>query len=172
MYTISKLGSLFNLSRSTLLYYDRNGLLSPSARSPVGYRLYSEDDKTRLQQIVLFRDIGIPLTRIKEYLTAPQDGVIPLLLKRLLAINNQINDFRSQQQAILEMIESEGSLKGAKPFLEKFRALGQKAGISQGNYKKIHGLFESASPNLHRRFLAMLGFTGQEIKELLANLKK
>lgn len=41
MYHISQLAQQFGLSRSTLLYYDRIGLLSPSARSEAGYRQYS-----------------------------------------------------------------------------------------------------------------------------------
>jgi len=47
MYRIRELAGLFGLSRSTLLYYDRIGLLSPSARSESGYRLYSAADRER-----------------------------------------------------------------------------------------------------------------------------
>ena len=64
MYTISQLGAMFGLSRSTLLYYDSLGLLRPSARSEAGYRLYSDDDCTRMRQIVLFRGLGVPLSKI------------------------------------------------------------------------------------------------------------
>ena len=43
-YSVSRLGRRYGLSRSTLLYYDRIGLLSASARSAAGYRVYGERD--------------------------------------------------------------------------------------------------------------------------------
>jgi DNA-binding transcriptional MerR regulator len=43
-YSISKLARAFGLSRSTLLYYDRIGLLAASGRTGSGYRCYSEKD--------------------------------------------------------------------------------------------------------------------------------
>ena len=49
MYTVSKIAQRFGLSRSTLLYYDRIGLLSPSGRSPGDYRLYDQADCDRLE---------------------------------------------------------------------------------------------------------------------------
>ena len=51
MYTIGKLAKKFDLSRSTLLYYDSIGLLKPSSRTESEYRQYSEDDAARLEQI-------------------------------------------------------------------------------------------------------------------------
>jgi DNA-binding transcriptional MerR regulator len=41
MHTIGQAAKHANLSRSTLLYYDRIGLLRPSGRSRAGYRLYN-----------------------------------------------------------------------------------------------------------------------------------
>ena len=41
-YSISKLARACGLSRSTLLYYDRLGLLPPSGRTGSGYRCYSD----------------------------------------------------------------------------------------------------------------------------------
>jgi DNA-binding transcriptional MerR regulator len=58
-YCISELGRRFGLSRSTLLYYDRIGLLRPSGRSGADYRQYSEDDVQRMERICLFRGSGL-----------------------------------------------------------------------------------------------------------------
>ena len=41
MLTIGKLARKFDLSRSTLLYYDRIGLLKPSGRTRANYRVYT-----------------------------------------------------------------------------------------------------------------------------------
>src|SRR6185369_4451961 len=46
-YSISKLARTCDLSRSTLLYYDRLGLLKPSGRTASGYRYYTDADQRR-----------------------------------------------------------------------------------------------------------------------------
>jgi DNA-binding transcriptional MerR regulator len=52
----------------TLHHYDRLGLLKPSRYTAAGYRLYSERDLGRLQQIVTLKFIGLSLKQIKEVL--------------------------------------------------------------------------------------------------------
>lgn len=172
VYTISRLGAMFGLSRSTLLYYDKMGLLRASDRSGAEYRLYSEEDKSRLEQIMVYRNIGVPLKKIREYLETPNDGLLPLLLNRLFEINGRIDGLRMQQQILLEMVEAEGTLRGKKQFLEKLKGLGQKAGVHEGNYEKIHRVFERTSPESHRRLLAFLGFSEPEIREFIKKLKQ
>jgi MerR family transcriptional regulator, thiopeptide resistance regulator len=52
----------------TLHYYDRLGLLKPSGRTPAGYRLYTEPDFARLEQIVALKFIGFSLRDIHKIL--------------------------------------------------------------------------------------------------------
>jgi len=52
----------------TLHHYDRLGLLRPSGRSRAGYRLYTERELARLEQIVTLKFIGLPLKEIKVLL--------------------------------------------------------------------------------------------------------
>jgi len=167
MFTISQLGDLFRLSRSTLLYYDALGLLSPSLRSEAGYRLYSKEDGDRLKQICMFRDLGVPLKAIRAFLGRRNDKLTPILLKRLLAINSEIDQLREQQRSILGMVETEGLLKGAKPFLPKHRELGKEAGIAENNFLSVHRIFQRAAPAEHKRFLKHLGFTNDEIRQFV-----
>ena len=51
-----------------LHHYDRLGLLKPSGRTASGYRLYSDRDLVRLEQIVALKFIGFPLSQIRELL--------------------------------------------------------------------------------------------------------
>jgi len=172
MYTISQLGKLFCVSRSTLLYYDSRGLFSASARSTAGYRLYSEGDRARLEKLMLFRGLGVPLDRIRRYLSRPDEGVTAILLQRMLSINGQIDTLKEQQKEILGMLEEDGELKGAKTRLPGLKGIGGKAGINAGNYKAVHRVFEKASPEAHRRFLRYLGFTAADIRMLLQKIQK
>ena len=52
----------------TLHHYDHLGLLKPSGRTASGYRLYSERDFARLEQIVALKFIGFSLKQIRDLL--------------------------------------------------------------------------------------------------------
>ncbi|MDO4890996.1 MAG: MerR family transcriptional regulator [Coriobacteriaceae bacterium] len=71
MRTVHEVSELAHVSVRTLHHYDQIGLLKPSARSKSGYRLYSDDDLMRLQQIMLFRELEFPLADIKAILESP-----------------------------------------------------------------------------------------------------
>ena len=171
-YTVGVLAELCGLSRSALLYYDAEGLLSPSARSAAGYRLYSEADRRRLERIVAYRSLGISLERIKRYLDAPTDGPVGMLLRRVFEINAQIEELRRQQRVLLDLVEEDGSLAGAKDRLHALEGLGREAGLDQTTYAAIHGSFERSAPESHRRLLRLLGFSKADIREFLASLEK
>ena len=52
----------------TLLHYDKIGLLKPSNKTDVGYRIYCEEDFLKLQQITTLKFIGLPLNEISHIL--------------------------------------------------------------------------------------------------------
>jgi DNA-binding transcriptional MerR regulator len=67
-----KIGEFANkagVTIKTLLHYDEIGLLKPSAKSEVGYRVYEDADLFRLQQITTLKYIGLSLGEIKKILT-------------------------------------------------------------------------------------------------------
>lgn len=64
MFTIGQVAKKYSLSRSTLIYYDSIGILTPSSRSESNYRLYSDNDLQKMDRIVLFRSAGLPLESI------------------------------------------------------------------------------------------------------------
>ena len=67
---VKSLSKLTGVSVQTLHHYDRIGLLRPSLRLSNGYRLYSEMDLLRLQQIIALKFFGFELSQIKELLTS------------------------------------------------------------------------------------------------------
>ena len=71
MRTVGELARSHGLSRSTLLYYDRIGLLKPSGRTPSGYREYTDRDEERLGQICLYRRTGLSLAEIRRLQQTP-----------------------------------------------------------------------------------------------------
>ena len=71
MYTVKDLARLTGLTPRTLRYYDSIGLLCPRRGKDNDYRLYGPGEVDRLQQILLYRDMGLPLEEIKNLLDAP-----------------------------------------------------------------------------------------------------
>jgi DNA-binding transcriptional MerR regulator len=62
-----------------LHHYDRLGLLKPTGRTTAGYRLYSDGDLVRLEQIVTLKFIGFPLTQIRDLLNRKDLDVVAAL---------------------------------------------------------------------------------------------
>ncbi|HBC91606.1 MAG TPA: MerR family transcriptional regulator, partial [Pelotomaculum sp.] len=70
-YTVKQIAQLAGVTLRTLRYYDKIGLLTPSTRTEAGYRIYSLEDVEKLQQILFFRELDFPLSRILEILDNP-----------------------------------------------------------------------------------------------------
>ncbi len=70
-YTVHQVAEMAGVSVRTLHHYDQIGLLKPAARTAAGYRLYRQDDLLRLQQILLFRELDMPLDTIRSILDDP-----------------------------------------------------------------------------------------------------
>jgi DNA-binding transcriptional MerR regulator len=68
MFTIGKLAHIADVSSDTLRYYEREGLIEPAGKSPVGYRLYDTDSARRLRFIKQAQHCGFTLAEIRELL--------------------------------------------------------------------------------------------------------
>jgi DNA-binding transcriptional MerR regulator len=68
--TVGELAKKMNTTVRTLQYYDREGLLSPSAESDGGRRLYTDKDVIRLHQIQSMKYLGFSLDDIKNRLVS------------------------------------------------------------------------------------------------------
>ncbi|MFC2105475.1 MerR family transcriptional regulator [Candidatus Bipolaricaulota bacterium] len=88
---MQQLSTLAGVSVRTLHYYDEIGLLSPAARTESRYRLYGEPELLRLQQVLLYRELEVPLAEIGRILDAPEYDLAGSL--------------RSHRQALVQRME-------------------------------------------------------------------
>ena len=101
--TVGEVAKKMGVTVRTLQYYDKEGLLSPSAESEGGRRLYTDKDLIRLHQIISLKSLGFSLDDIKERLISletPADVAN--------ALTEQADDIRQkieQLQALLSAIE-------------------------------------------------------------------
>jgi DNA-binding transcriptional MerR regulator len=63
---IGQLAELMGCTVKAVRFYEAQGFLLPPARSPSGYRLYTERDLKRVHFIQRAKLIGLPLGKIKE----------------------------------------------------------------------------------------------------------
>lgn len=167
MYSIGKLAGMFQLSRSTLLYYDRLGLLSPARRLPNGYREYTESEVSRLRLICTFRRAGLPLREIRRLLEAPVEGTTALLQKHLLELADQMRRIRRQQLLIVELLQKQVALGEAEALSkDRWVDLLARAGFSEEDMQRWHRDFEASAPESHERFLRALGIPAVEIRQI------
>lgn len=75
---VGRAADLLGVTIRTLHHWDGIGLARPSARSAAGYRLYDAGDLERLRRIVLYRELGLGLDRIRRLLDAPGDALAAL----------------------------------------------------------------------------------------------
>lgn len=103
MLKIGQLARRAGLTVRTLHHYDDIGLLSPSARSDAGYRLYSRDDVARLHQIQALRQFGMPLTDIGTLLAGAGISSATIIDRQLSALERQIGEAERMRQQLLFM---------------------------------------------------------------------
>lgn len=71
-YKIKDVAEMAGVSVRTLHHYDHIGLLKPETVTAAGYRLYTDHDLERLQQVLFFKELGFSLREIKKILDNPQ----------------------------------------------------------------------------------------------------
>jgi DNA-binding transcriptional MerR regulator len=71
-YRVADVARLSGVSIRALHHYDALKLLVPTGRTEAGYRLYTDKDLLRLQQILIGRELGFSLEEIKRSLDDPR----------------------------------------------------------------------------------------------------
>lgn len=78
-YTIKEIADLAGVTTRTLRYYDEIDLLSPAGKADNGYRNYNQASLLRLQQILFFRELGVPLKEIQFLISRPDFSLLEAL---------------------------------------------------------------------------------------------
>ncbi|HEX6270041.1 MAG TPA: MerR family transcriptional regulator [Anaerolineales bacterium] len=90
MFTVKQLSKLAGVTPRTLHHYDAIGLLKPSRVGDNGYRYYGEEALLRLQQILFYRELDIPLDDIKKIMGHRDFDVLGALQSHKDALEKQV----------------------------------------------------------------------------------
>jgi MerR family transcriptional regulator, thiopeptide resistance regulator len=124
LYQAHEFARLSGVTVRTLHHYDRLGLLKPSGRTPAGYRLYSQRDLLRLEQIVALKLIGFPLKQIRELLQSDVSQMSATLRRQ----RETLAEKRRQLDAAMNAIENAERVvqdinDGSEPDWDVFRKI-------------------------------------------------
>jgi len=93
-YTVKQLSSLAGVSVRTLHFYDEIGLLAPTRVGDNGYRYYGEPAVLRLQQILLYKELGLSLDAIADVIDQPDFEVVRALEAHRQALTRRLSRLR------------------------------------------------------------------------------
>lgn len=168
MLTISALAKQFNLSRTTLLYYEKKGLLKPHYISQNGYRCYGHDEIKRLETIVSYRAYGLPISNIIALLEPSHISQFEILENHFKGLEAEIKKLRSQQRIIIELFKTSIILKDKHMNKDRWVEIMTAAGFTQADMVKWHQKFEELEPEEHQKFLESLKISAEEISKIRA----
>lgn len=167
MLTVTQLATAFHISRTTILYYERVGLLLPSCRSDNGYRWYGDKEQERLGSIMAYRSFGLSIKDIMPLLDRNDDiKQEQTLHNQFNALEKEIQSLRQQQKAIVMLLEQPALL--AKDQLTKARwvEIMKGAGFDEAAMANWHRQFEHMEPDAHQEFLETLNIGVDEIARI------
>src|SRR5512144_287467 len=90
MYTVKQLSKLAGITPRTLHHYDEIGLLKPTHVGENGYRYYGEEAVLRLQQILFYRELDLPLDDIKKIMGRRDFDLMGALHSHKEALQRQV----------------------------------------------------------------------------------
>lgn len=118
-YSIQQLAGMSGVSVRTLHYYDEIGLLRANRNPNNGYRIYSENDVLRLQQILCYRALEMPLEEIEKVLQAKDFSLLESLYKQKMLLEKKQGNLKKIVRTIektIERIEQKNSMNDEELF--------------------------------------------------------
>nr|WP_086937526.1 MerR family transcriptional regulator [Thaumasiovibrio occultus] len=168
MLTITQLAKAFGVSRTTIMYYEREGLLLPTLRSDNGYRWYGDNEQQRLKLIVSYRSYGLPLSSIRVLLEQHSRSQAQILKDHFNELEAEIQTLRAQQRAIVALLKEPQLIEEKSVTKQRWVEIMIAAGFNEADMVKWHQKFEEMEPQEHQKFLESLGIEQEEIAQIRA----
>ena len=132
-YTVNQLAQLAGISVRALHHYDEIGLLKPAFTGDNRYRYYGEEELLRLQQILIHRELDIPLAEIGAILDAPDFDKVQTLQQQRERLEEQAQRYAGMVKTIDRTI---ARLKGDRAMKDADLYSGIVSPEKQAEYEK------------------------------------
>ncbi|PMH73017.1 MerR family transcriptional regulator [Vibrio cyclitrophicus] len=169
MLSIKQFCEQLEVCRTTVLYYERKGLITPAARASNGYRQYGERELDRFRSILAYRSYGIPVSEIESLLQQSQDEDRDVVLRQqFAALDLEIQKLRQQQQYIMALLKDPELLNQGLLTKERWTEILKESGMDEQGMINWHKRFEQMEPLGHLKFLQSLNIDEDEIAQIRA----
>ncbi|MCX8936621.1 MerR family transcriptional regulator [Vibrio parahaemolyticus] len=168
MLTVTQIAKQFGISRTTILYYEKEELLLPACRSENGYRWYGEKEIERLETITSYRSYGLSVSSIRTLLDRNGESQAQILKDHFNELEREIQNLRAQQKAVVVLLQEPSLLEENVVNKERWVEIMVAAGFTETDMIKWHQKFEELEPNEHQKFLESLGISSDEITKIRA----
>ena len=109
---ISEVARRTGLNVSNVRFYERKGLLTPDREEENGYRDYTEEDVTRIKQILLYRKMGVSIETIYLLLNGKADRS-EILLRQKSELQSQLENLQGAMD-LCNLVLQEDQMEDAK----------------------------------------------------------
>lgn len=118
MKTVKEVSEMTGVSIRALRYYDEIGLLKPTAWTDGNYRLYDESTLAKLQMILFFRELELPLKSIKSIMENPANCQEQTLLEHKTLLEQKRNHLNGILARISDILQGANTIS-FEAFTEK-----------------------------------------------------
>lgn len=114
-YTVGEICLMTGVTRKTLFYYDRIGLLTPSKRTEVQqFKLYDKNRLRRLETIITHRRAGLGISEIRELLDNEEADRLDILNRAMKRLVSQKDETAREIRNLRKLIRDEYQSKDAE----------------------------------------------------------
>jgi len=150
--TVGEVAKKMDITVRTLQYYDKEGVLKPSAESEGGRRLYSDKDIVKLHRILSMKYLGFSLDEIKHKIVSLDT---PAEVAAMLA--GQAEHLRNQIGALTDALDATERLKEEVTQMQtvdfrKYADIVFNLQMKNENYRLLKHLDEETADRLRHRF--------------------
>lgn len=106
LYSIKDVCDRYRITRKTLFYYDKVGLLEPTERvGKQSFKYYDDQALQRLEKIHQYREAGLSIAEVKEIIdTGDKKKILTVLKEVKRRLNNEILDKQKELKKLDELI--------------------------------------------------------------------
>lgn len=107
-YTTGEIAKLCHVSKRTVQYYDKEGIIQPFQMSEGGRRIYSKEDLQKFRLVILYKKLGLSLKEIKEVLCSENKYkvITDILTQQNMKLDQQIREMVDLKKKISILLEN------------------------------------------------------------------
>ncbi|GCD09301.1 MerR family transcriptional regulator [Clostridium tagluense] len=106
-YSIKEVAKLFNITTNKIRFYEKKGIITPARDEENNYRYYTEKDLIKLQTILMYRILNIPIEDIEDIIKNDyKNNVLNHFYKQWEIINNEVHRAKLIQNSLEEIMDT------------------------------------------------------------------